>query len=116
MLTSIPVYAVMVENLGERGAQYTALSLLQEQHQQQHQLPNLSSITAHGSRAVGAGIQSRGLEREEEEEEERMEGTLVAPVATAPLLSTAALMLATALLSGALALANHHWLHKLFRQ
>jgi len=30
MLKNVPVYAVMVENLGERGAQYTALRLLQE--------------------------------------------------------------------------------------
>lgn len=30
MLSSIPIYAVKVEDLGERGAQYTALKLLQE--------------------------------------------------------------------------------------
>jgi len=29
-LKNIPIYAVMVENLGERGAQYTALKLLQD--------------------------------------------------------------------------------------
>ena len=29
-LSNVPIYAVMVENLGERGAQYTALKLLQE--------------------------------------------------------------------------------------
>lgn len=29
MLHSVPVYAVMVEDLGERGAKYMALSLLQ---------------------------------------------------------------------------------------
>lgn len=31
MLHSIPIYAVMVENLGERGAYYTALRLLQQE-------------------------------------------------------------------------------------
>lgn len=31
-LLNIPIYAVMVENLGERGAQYTALKLLQDVH------------------------------------------------------------------------------------
>jgi len=31
MLHSIPIYAVMVENLGERGAYYTALRLLQHE-------------------------------------------------------------------------------------
>ena len=31
MLYSIPIYAVMVEDLGERGAQYTALRLLQDE-------------------------------------------------------------------------------------
>ncbi|KAJ1434495.1 glucokinase [Ochromonadaceae sp. CCMP2298] len=30
LLRHVPIYAVMVENLGERGAQYTALRLLQE--------------------------------------------------------------------------------------
>lgn len=30
MLYTIPIYAVKVEDLGERGAQYTALKLLQE--------------------------------------------------------------------------------------
>ena len=32
MLKNVPIYAVMVEDLGERGAQYTALRLLQELH------------------------------------------------------------------------------------
>ena len=31
MLCSIPVYAVMVENLGERGAEYLALKMLREE-------------------------------------------------------------------------------------
>ena len=31
MLHTIPIYAVMVEDLGERGAQYTALRLLQDE-------------------------------------------------------------------------------------
>lgn len=30
MLSTIPVYAVMVEDLGERGAEYIALKLLKE--------------------------------------------------------------------------------------
>ena len=38
MLHSIPIYAVMVENLGERGAYYTALRLLQHEVNSKHQI------------------------------------------------------------------------------
>ena len=31
MLCSIPIYAVMVENLGERGAEYLALKMLRDE-------------------------------------------------------------------------------------
>ena len=40
MLHSIPIYAVMVENLGERGAYYTALRLLQHEVNSKHQINN----------------------------------------------------------------------------
>jgi hypothetical protein len=40
MLHSIPIYAVMVENLGERGAYYTALQLLQQEVNSKHQVNN----------------------------------------------------------------------------
>lgn len=40
MLHSIPIYAVMVENLGERGAYYTALRLLQGEVNSNHQVNN----------------------------------------------------------------------------
>jgi hypothetical protein len=40
MLHCIPIYAVMVENLGERGAYYTALRLLQHEINSKHQVNN----------------------------------------------------------------------------
>lgn len=40
MLHCIPIYAVMVENLGERGAYYTALRLLQHEVNNKHQVNN----------------------------------------------------------------------------
>ena len=43
MLCSIPVYAVMVENLGERGAEYLALKMLRDE---------LKSNTSHKSQKV----------------------------------------------------------------
>jgi len=42
-LLNIPIYAVMVENLGERGAQYTALKLLQDVH---YRLPKAKKAAA----------------------------------------------------------------------
>jgi hypothetical protein len=51
MLHSIPIYAVMVEDLGERGAQYTALRLLQHDCR----TSSVSRIVASSSRIAASG-------------------------------------------------------------
>lgn len=53
MLHSIPIYAVMVENLGERGAYYTALRLLQHEVNSKHQVNN-SVISTAGTTATSS--------------------------------------------------------------
>jgi hypothetical protein len=58
MLHSIPIYAVMVENLGERGAYYTALRLLQHEINSKHQINN-SVISSSSSTASTTATSSR---------------------------------------------------------
>ena len=61
MLHSIPIYAVMVENLGERGAYYTALRLLQQEVHIKHQVNDSvsSSSTATTATTVTDNIPRR---------------------------------------------------------
>lgn len=88
MLRSIPVYAVMADNLGERGALYMALLLLQQKAKKS----NDSIIKVSDDHP------------------------LVAPIGGASMLNTSILVITTAVISGALAIANHNLFHNTFHR